>query len=135
MRLVSLQLKENMKTLRLLGLVICIAVLMGCTSSGSRLHAPVASTATQSRFVEDILIVSAVYGSGMNFDDVSSRVNRLIHSSAEFLANPHWLLTDPTPGWNKALVIVFEYKGKRSLFTAGEGGRVSADLLVAAVGN
>jgi hypothetical protein len=40
------------------------------------------------------------------------------------------LEADPTPGWNKALVVVYEFKGRRHTFSCGEGARVSAEILV-----
>jgi hypothetical protein len=78
----------------------------------------------------NLLIISATYGSGANFADVTDRVNDLLRQPrVEFFARPEWLNADPTPGWNKALVIVYEYKGHRHIFTTGEGGRVTAKLL------
>lgn len=63
--------------------------------------------------------------------DVSYRVNELIHQGdVDFFARPEWLRADPTPGWNKALIIVFDYKGHRNTFVGGEGGRVSAEVLI-----
>lgn len=79
----------------------------------------------------ELLLISAVYGSGTHYADVTYRVNDLIHQPAvEFYARPEWLQTDPTPGWNKALVIIYEFKGQRRTFTCGEGGRVSAEVLL-----
>jgi hypothetical protein len=79
----------------------------------------------------DLLLISAVYGSGTRYADVTYRVNDLIHQPAvEFHARPDWLQADPTPGWNKALVIVYEVRGRRRTFTTGEGGRVSAEILL-----
>jgi hypothetical protein len=79
----------------------------------------------------DLLVISAVYGSGTSYADVTYRVNDMIHQpTVEFFARPEWLRTDPTPGWNKALVIVYEFKGQRRTFTCGEGGRVSAEILI-----
>lgn len=76
-------------------------------------------------------LISAVYGSGTAFADVTDRVKSLLDEpSARFFANPNWLGADPTPGWNKALVIVHEVGGQRRTFTAGENGEVSAALLV-----
>jgi hypothetical protein len=49
---------------------------------------------------------------------------------AIFNANPNWLGADPTPGWNKALVIVHQVNGTRRTFTAGENGEESAALIV-----
>lgn len=76
-------------------------------------------------------IISATYGSGSKFADVTDRVNDLIHQpDVEFFARPEWLHADPNPNWNKDLVIVYEYKGRRHIFTTGEGGRVTADELI-----
>jgi len=71
-------------------------------------------------------IISATYGSGTSFADVTSRVTDLLRLSDNgFYANPEWLKVDPMPGWNKALVIVFELHGQRHLLTIGEGGLVN----------
>jgi len=78
-----------------------------------------------------VKLVSAVYGSGTQFTDVTGRVKALLDEpGAVFHPNPHWLGADPTPGWNKALVIVHENRGVRSVFTTGENGEVSAALVV-----
>jgi hypothetical protein len=78
-----------------------------------------------------VKLISAVYGSGTAFADVTDRVKSYLDEpGARFYANPRWLGADPTPGWNKALVIIHETAGKRRTFTAGENGEVSAALLV-----
>ena len=79
----------------------------------------------------DILIISATYGSGTDFADVTSRVaDSLRQPDAELFAQPDSLGADPTPGWNKALVIVYVFKGQRHIFTTGEGGKVSRAVLL-----
>jgi hypothetical protein len=81
--------------------------------------------------VVGLSVVSAVYGSGDRFSDVTGRVKDLLgEPGAAFVAKPSWLGADPTPGWNKALVIVYEHAGKRQIFSTGEGGAVSAALMV-----
>ncbi|HEY1683802.1 MAG TPA: hypothetical protein VGG19_03485 [Tepidisphaeraceae bacterium] len=83
------------------------------------------------RHTNDVILISAVYGSGVKFADVTARVDLLLHRpNSAFYAHPEWLGTDPTPGWNKVLVIVYELQGRRRLFTAGEGGKVSQELLI-----
>jgi hypothetical protein len=77
-------------------------------------------------------IISAVYGSGTHFADVSARVNDLVQQTAGFDARPEWLKADPTPGWNKQLMIVYEVSGHRHVFTANEGDRISATILLTA---
>ncbi|MBE7495346.1 MAG: hypothetical protein HS117_10390 [Verrucomicrobiaceae bacterium] len=78
-----------------------------------------------------VKLVSAVYGSGTAFVDVTDRVKSYLDEpGARFYANPQWLGADPTPGWNKALVIVHEVNGRHRTFTAGENGEVSAALVV-----
>lgn len=79
----------------------------------------------------DIVILSAVYGSGTQFRDVTDRVRELLSKpDAEFFSRPEWLQNDPTPGWNKELVIIFTRKGQRHIFMTGEGGRVTVAALV-----
>ena len=103
-------------------------LLAGCASAPKAKHFLPAAVTLPSA---DLLILSATYGSGVNFADVSLRVNDLIHQPGlEFSARPQSLLADPTPGWNKALVIIYEYKGQRHLFASGEGGAVSAEILI-----
>ena len=77
-------------------------------------------------------IISAVYGSGAKFADVTDRVQSLLNEpGARFYAKPQWLGADPTPGWNKALVITYhDPSGKRRIFTTGENGEVSSELMV-----
>ena len=78
-----------------------------------------------------LLIVSAVYGSGGAFKDVTDRVNTLLHQpDAEFYAKPEWLHDDPAPGWNKELVICYKIQGQRHIFMTGEGGKVSVAALL-----
>ena len=120
-----------MKALNVVSLGVCVLLTAGCASPSltksphANPGAPVASASA------DLLVISAVYGSGTSFADVTYRVNEMIHQpSVEFFARPEWLRADPTPGWNKALVIVYEFKGQRHTFTCGEGGRVSAEILI-----
>jgi hypothetical protein len=114
-----------MKALLLFTLVSILAFANGCAT------APCARCSARPPLVTDtpdakFLIISAVYGSGAHFADVTDRVNALLaEPGIEFFARPEWLRADPTPGWNKALVITFEYKGRRRIFTTGEGGTVS----------
>ena len=102
----------------------------GCASPGK----PVGATrlpSTAPTADADLLIISATYGSGTQYSDVTYRVNDLLRQpDAEFFARPEWLSADPTPGWNKALVIVYEVKGHRQIFSTGEGGKVSAAILL-----
>ncbi len=83
----------------------------------------------------NLLVISAVYGSGDKFVDVTHRVNDLLRDQeAVFRASPRLLGADPTPGWNKALVIVYEHDGRRRTFSVGEGGEVSVARLSRAEG-
>lgn len=78
-----------------------------------------------------VKVISAVYGSGTAFTEVTDRVKSLLDEpGARFYANPPWLGADPTPGWNKVLIIVHEAGCERRTFTAGENGEVSAALLL-----
>lgn len=79
----------------------------------------------------NLTVVSAVYGSGINFADVTERVKGMLKEpGSEFAATPHWLGADPTPGRNKALVVVYLVGVQRHVFTVGEGGEISAARMV-----
>lgn len=114
-----------------LGFASALLLIAGCATNrpapGPGHRPPVAGDFPNA----NLLIISAVYGSGTHFADVTYRVNDLLRQpGVEFFARPEWLKADPTPGWNKALVIVYEHQGHRRIFTAGEGGRVSVDTLL-----
>lgn len=124
-----------MKSLPLLAISACVLIVGGCTTPRHPVAKP-GRPAPNASAAANVLIISAVYGSGAKFDDVTYRVNDLVHQpEVEFFARPEWLVADPTPGWNKALVIVYEFKGQRRTFTTGEGGRVSAEILIEAAKN
>ena len=110
--------------------VVAMLACAGC-ATGLKTSANHVPPSTADSPAADLVIISATYGSGTNYSDVTGRVTDLVHQrDVEFFARPEWLHADPTPGWNKALVIVYEFKGRRHLFTAGEGGRVCVDLLI-----
>ena len=118
-----------MKTHQILIIGASLLAAGCCTSHNpsSRLHPPLEATTPAA----DLLIISATYGSGTNYSDVTDRVNDLLRQpDVEFTARPEWLAADPTPGWNKALVIVYEFKGRRHTFATGEGGKVSVSALL-----
>ncbi len=76
-------------------------------------------------------IISAVYGSGQNFNDVTDRVcDLLARPDSEFFARPEWLKADPAPGFNKELIVTYEFHNQRHIFMTGEGGRVTATILL-----
>jgi hypothetical protein len=117
------------RVMKVLASFIMLALLLGGCASQSKTAAPTPPR-TVSPTTDGLLVISAVYGSGISFVDVTNRVAELLHQSeTEFFARPEWLHADPTPGWNKALVIVYEIKGHRHIFTVGEGEKVSAQQL------
>jgi hypothetical protein len=82
-----------------------------------------------SKSSRDVQIDSAVYGESTNFADVSFRVRDLLRSGSGFDVHPSSLQTDPMVGYNKVLVVVYEVKGQRHIFTASEGDTVSSTIL------
>ena len=112
-----------------------LVFLGGCASvPASRSNAterPPRAARVNASPAEKLLVISAVYGSGDKFADVTYRVNDLLRDAdTVFWAKPNWLGADPTPGWNKALVIVYEHDGQRRTFSTGEGGEVSVARLL-----
>lgn len=120
-----------MRTMQILVLACTSLLMVGCASHRYHSHSAKHPPAKTSSPAANLLIISATYGSGTHFSDVTDRVNDLLRQpDVEFFARPEWLKADPTPGWNKALTIVYEFKGQRHIFTAGEGGEVSVDTLI-----
>jgi hypothetical protein len=108
-----------MKTLAWIGCLLCLG-----------LAAPlIAQDTPKSPDTGPITIISAVYGSGDRFSDVTERTQVLLSRGEPFYASPQWLREDPTPGWNKAFVILYTYKDERRIFTVGENGEVTAGKL------
>ncbi len=99
---------------RILPIVVALTAIffVGCSKSGNQVQ-----------------VVSAVYGVSTNFADVSYRVGDLLRLSTGFEVQPSYLQVDPMIGYNKFLVIVYEVKGQRHIFTAAEGDTVSAETL------
>src|SRR5580692_1895446 len=117
-----------MKTHYWVAVGVTIALVAGCASQSrvSKTSAPV----TNSSPSDDFQVVSAVYGSDIYFADVTRRVDELLHNRDDtLLARTDWLRTDPAPGCNKTLVIVYEFKGRRHISITGEGGGVSLEQL------
>jgi len=80
--------------------------------------------------LRDVEMVSAVYGAGGQFADVSAELRRLLSEpGAAFPAKPYWLGADPAPGACKSLVMVTQSRGVRRVTAVAEGDQVCAELL------
>lgn len=78
-----------------------------------------------------VKILAASYSFGSQYADVTARVRELLQTEdATFQANPWCLLTDPQPGWNKALVIFCEVRGQQAIYSVGEGENVNRSLIL-----
>ena len=131
--------ESSKTTILIFGIIFAIVVFLGIQNYLLRTKLSQwqsTSQATQTSSVplsqpEGLKVISAVYGSGQHFSDVTDRVlDILSRPDYEFYARPEWLKTDPSPGWNKELVITFEYHGARHIFFTGEGGKVNEVLLL-----
>jgi hypothetical protein len=117
-----------MRTLCVFTIGVGIALIPGCsTQSQSQKQPTTTPIPSQSN---DLVVVSAVYGTETYYADVTNQVDDLLHhQDGGFLAKPEWLRADPAPSWDKTLVIVYESKGRRNVFTTSEGGRMSLEQL------
>jgi hypothetical protein len=80
---------------------------------------------------EPIVVTSALFGNRTKVADVTQRVSELLRSEPSgFAARGDWLRADPIPYKIKALVIVYNYKGKHCMFLVPGGEKVSYELLV-----
>jgi len=79
-----------------------------------------------------VSVISATYGSGTTYADVTDRVDELLgQPHAGFYVHPKALGSDPTPGWNKTLIVVYEFKRHRYVYSAGEGEKLNIPILLA----
>jgi hypothetical protein len=60
-----------------------------------------------------LVVVSARWGGGRNWVDVTNKVRQLFKDQSPFFANPSTLGADPTPGWRKRLEITCLKDGRR----------------------
>jgi len=110
---------------RTLPIVAALAALLftGCSKSETR---------SDTKNDSQLQVISAVYGEYTNFADVSYRVKDLVHLDTGFQVQPGFLQADPFVGYHKALVIVYDVKGQRHIFTAYENDTVTAGELLEA---
>lgn len=80
----------------------------------------------------DLVILSATYGSGRRHVDVTARVKYHVEQERHaFSANPRDLGTDPTPGWNKQLTVIYQLNGKELRKSWGENSRIEPSAFTA----
>lgn len=105
---------------------------VGCATSSHTAQSvtPTTTSTTTPLARSDLKIISAVYGSGKTFVDVTQRVDDLLNQSSKgFRARPARMLVDPTPDATKTLVIVYEYKGQQHTLSKGQRGKVTIQIL------
>ncbi len=127
-----------MKISRLVAIGAVVVLAVGCATSShpTQSVAPATPVAVSRLAQSDVRIISAVYGSGRTFIDVTQRVDDLLNQSpAGFRARPARMLVDPMPDATKILVIVYEYKGQQHTLTKGQRGKVTIQILQEAANN
>lgn len=113
--------------------VLLASCLAGCAHDRPGSTAALPAVAPSGRTVRDVVILSAVFGTGSTFVDVADRVAELLRTEPQgFTARSDWLrVDDPVPYKNKALVITYRHRGQERTFLATGDQRVSYDLLTA----
>lgn len=71
-----------------------------------------------------IVIISARWGGGRRWADVTDKVRQLFADDMLFYANPPTLGVDPTPGWRKRLEITYIRDGERKKLILDEDKRL-----------
>jgi hypothetical protein len=110
--------------------LLCLFLATGCATSPESTTKVVPLDTSARTTPSNLTLVSAVFGAGTQFADVTPRVIDLLRQpDTTFAANRRWLQVDPAPDRNKTLVIVYEFRGRRHQFTVGKDGKVSLSLL------
>jgi hypothetical protein len=73
------------------------------------------------------VIVTARWGGGNYWADVTRRVREAVGKGDTVVANPGFLQSDPTPGWRKRLQITFDRAGEVKSIDLDEGRQWSRD--------
>jgi hypothetical protein len=73
------------------------------------------------------VIVTARWGGGNHWADVTYRVREAVGKGDTVVANPGFLQSDPTPGWRKRLQITFDRAGEVNSIDLDEGRQWSRD--------
>jgi len=76
-----------------------------------------------------VQVLVATYGTGGKNADVTEKVARFVEDKKRFSANPVDLGTDPNPGWNKSLHLVYIKDGVRREQRWNENGTVLPETL------
>jgi hypothetical protein len=74
-------------------------------------------------------VISARWGGGSNWADVTDRVNDLLASGQQIAANNGSLGADPTPGWRKRLQITYMAYGVQKTMSVDEDQKVASEEL------
>ena len=78
------------------------------------------------------LLVSASFGRGKKWADVTDAVRGLLEATGAVRANPDTLGADPDPGWRKRLEIVYTLDGERHSVMIDEDGEIRVEGLIPA---
>lgn len=72
-----------------------------------------------------VKIISASWGGGSHWADVTARVKELVVDRLPIWANVDTLGIDPTPGWHKQLRVTYQRDGQVTSASANEGQQLS----------
>jgi hypothetical protein len=87
--------------------------------------APAKSSTVKSSVVQ---IISATYGTGGKYADVTAAVKKIVEQNREMMVvNPGTLGADPSPGWNKELHVIYTKDGVKHEQRRGENEHVLPD--------
>jgi hypothetical protein len=76
-----------------------------------------------------VTIVSAEWGGGKKWADVTARVQELVDAGKDFWAKPGTLKSDPTPRWRKRLRIRYRLDDQEKSISINEDGKVDVQAL------
>jgi clan AA aspartic protease (TIGR02281 family) len=99
------------------------------TTQGAGMVPPPAKPPEVSPVRPPFEIVSARFGGGKKWADVTDRIKELLATGQEIKANTKTLGADPTPGYKKHLEITYMQGGEQKTMRVAEGSEVAASDL------
>ena len=95
------------------------------SNRAARVAAGIISPASES-------IVSARWGGGEKWVDVTAKVKEWVSGEDDFWADNETLGADPTPGWRKHLEITYKKDGKEKTISVDENGKTPTENFIRA---
>jgi len=123
----------RLRSIHMHRLLLLLSVALLCSACAETpLQHPGTSSVSATESEQSLRLISAIYGWGPDFVDITDKVGRALDGSTHaFVMSNEWLGYDPSPGHDKVLVVVWEVGERRYVFPVREGETLDRSMLLA----